>query len=123
MVRGTRFWERLGRVTFQAAVAGAFVFMILPIALVLWLSFFRNEILSLPPEGYSLRWYSEMFAQRQFIGHAKTQNHFLIGCNLVRAVADRTEHDGSIPHQCATAQSHELHMDSRLFNGIVFFEQ
>ena len=26
MVRGTRFWERLGRVTFQAAVAGAFVF-------------------------------------------------------------------------------------------------
>jgi putative spermidine/putrescine transport system permease protein len=41
--------------------------MVLPIALVLWLSFFRNEILSLPPEGYSLRWYSEIFAQRQFI--------------------------------------------------------
>ena len=72
MVRGTRFWERLGRVTFQAAVAGAFVFMILPIALVLWLSFFRNEILSLPPEGYSLRWYSEMFAQRQFISGFRT---------------------------------------------------
>ena len=67
MVRGTRFWERLGRVTFHATVAGAFIFMVLPIALVLWLSFFRNEILSLPPEGYSLRWYSEMFAQRQFI--------------------------------------------------------
>src|ERR1700716_1488861 len=67
MVRGTRPLERLGRATFQAAVTGAFVFMVLPIALVLWLSFFNNEILSLPPEGYSLRWYSEMFRQRQFI--------------------------------------------------------
>src|SRR3977135_2912637 len=67
MVRGTRPWERLGRATFRAAVTGAFVFMVLPIALVLWLSFFNNEILSLPPEGYSLRWYSEMFKPRQFI--------------------------------------------------------
>ncbi len=67
MVRGTGLRERLGRLTFDAAVAGTFVFMVLPIALVLWLSFFRNEILSLPPEGYSLRWYSEMLGQRQFI--------------------------------------------------------
>ena len=51
MVRGTRPLERLGRATFQTAVAAAFVFMVLPIALVLWLSFFNNEILSLPPEG------------------------------------------------------------------------
>src|SRR5438067_10056137 len=67
MVRGTRFSERLRRVTFQATVAGAFFFMVLPIALVLWLSFYNNEILSLPPEGYSLRWYREMLSQRQFI--------------------------------------------------------
>jgi putative spermidine/putrescine transport system permease protein len=67
MVRGTGLRERIGRLAFDAAVAGAFVFMVLPIALVLWLSFFRNEILSLPPEGYSLRWYSEMLGQRQFI--------------------------------------------------------
>jgi putative spermidine/putrescine transport system permease protein len=67
MVRGTGLRERIGRLTFDAAVASAFVFMVLPIALVLWLSFFKNEILSLPPEGYSLRWYSEMLGQRQFI--------------------------------------------------------
>src|ERR1039457_6716273 len=67
MVRGMRLRERLGRLTVDAAVVGTFVFMVLPIALVLWLSFFKNEILSLPPEGYSLRWYSEMLAQRQFI--------------------------------------------------------
>src|SRR5262249_12885699 len=34
---------------------------------VLWLSFFSNEILSLPPDGYSLRWYRSITAQRQFI--------------------------------------------------------
>jgi putative spermidine/putrescine transport system permease protein len=67
MVRGTGLRERIGRLTFDAAVVGTFVFMVLPIALVLWLSFFNNEILSLPPEGYSLRWYSEMLRQRQFI--------------------------------------------------------
>jgi len=67
MVRGTRALERLQRLVYSGAVGGTFVFMALPIALVLWLSFFANEILSLPPEGYSLRWYSEMFAQRQFL--------------------------------------------------------
>jgi putative spermidine/putrescine transport system permease protein len=67
MVLGTRLGERLGRMGFQAAAAGAFVFMVLPIALVLWLSFFNNEILALPPDGYSMRWYSAMFKQRQFI--------------------------------------------------------
>lgn len=67
MVRGTRARERLERLLFDTAVVGAFAFMVLPIALVLWLSFFTNEILSLPPEGYSLRWYSEMFVQRQFV--------------------------------------------------------
>jgi putative spermidine/putrescine transport system permease protein len=68
MVKGDRPRERFGRIAFRSAVVGAFAFMVLPIAMVLWLSFFSNEILSLPPEGYSLRWYSEMFAQRQFIG-------------------------------------------------------
>jgi putative spermidine/putrescine transport system permease protein len=67
MVRGMHWGARLGRLTFDAAVVGTFVFMVLPIALVLWLSFFSNEILSLPPEGYSLRWYGEMIRQRQFI--------------------------------------------------------
>jgi putative spermidine/putrescine transport system permease protein len=67
MVSGMHLAERLGRFAFDAAVVGTFVFMVLPIALVLWLSFFNNEILSLPPEGYSLRWYSAMFGQRQFI--------------------------------------------------------
>jgi putative spermidine/putrescine transport system permease protein len=67
MVRGTRPLERLERFAFDASVVAVFVFMVLPIVLVLWLSFFSNEILSLPPEGYSLRWYSAILAQHQFV--------------------------------------------------------
>ena len=86
MVPGTRLPERLRRFAFQGAVAATFVFMALPIALVLWLSFFANEILSLPPEGYSLRWYSEMFVQRQFMSGFWTSLHVALlatFCGLV----------------------------------------
>ena len=57
MVRGASFGERLGRLTFNGAVVVALGLVLTPIVLVIWLSFFSNEILSLPPEGYSLRWY------------------------------------------------------------------
>jgi putative spermidine/putrescine transport system permease protein len=67
MVRGSTVRARLARVVFAAAVVATFCFIIAPLVLVLWLSFFYNEILSLPPEGYSLRWYRAMFNQPQFI--------------------------------------------------------
>lgn len=67
MVRGTRLSERLGRVAFGVAAWGALAFIALPIVLVLWLSFFNNEILSLPPDGYSLRWYAALAQQPQFL--------------------------------------------------------
>jgi putative spermidine/putrescine transport system permease protein len=68
MVRGRDAGARLARLGLAAVVAIAFVIMVAPILLVVWLSFFSNEILSLPPEGYSLRWYAAMFGQRQFTG-------------------------------------------------------
>ena len=40
--------------------------MLLPIFFVCWLSFFKNEILSFPPEGYTLRWFSALWRQPQF---------------------------------------------------------
>ena len=86
MVRGAFLSERAGRVAFRAAVGATFVFMLLPIALVLWLSFFANEILSLPPEGYSLRWYREVFAQRQFLSGFRTSLNVALlatACGLV----------------------------------------
>jgi len=67
MVRGTRLSERLGRLAYGGAVAAGFGFLVLPILLVLWLSFFSNEILTLPPDGYSLRWYLALATKRDFV--------------------------------------------------------
>jgi putative spermidine/putrescine transport system permease protein len=67
MVRGRALGEWLGRLTFASAVSLALTLILAPLVLVVWLSFFRNEILSLPPEGYSLRWYGALAAQRQFV--------------------------------------------------------
>lgn len=66
MVTGVRFAERFGRLAYGGAVWAGFGFLLLPILLVLWLSFFSNEILSLPPDGYSLRWYEGLLAKREF---------------------------------------------------------
>lgn len=40
-------------------VAGVFtyVFMLLPVVLVIWMAFFRPAFLSFPPNGYSLKWF------------------------------------------------------------------
>src|SRR5262245_53037173 len=67
MVQGTTIGARLQRIAFNSAVVLTFAFIIGPIVLVLWLSFFYNEILALPPEGYSLRWYRAILTQPQFI--------------------------------------------------------
>jgi putative spermidine/putrescine transport system permease protein len=34
---------------------------------VIWLAFFRNEIVSFPPEGYTLRWFAAIFDQGKFV--------------------------------------------------------
>jgi putative spermidine/putrescine transport system permease protein len=67
MVRGRSWRERLGGLAFAGAVGLALTIILAPLVLVVWLSFFSNEILSLPPEGYSLRWYGALGAQRQFV--------------------------------------------------------
>ncbi len=67
MVRGRSLSERLGRVAFASFVVATLTLILAPLVLVVWLSFFSNEILSLPPEGYSLRWYRAIANQRQFM--------------------------------------------------------
>ena len=68
MVVGAQIGEQLGRIAFRAVVAVTFTFIVLPLLLIVWLSFVTNEILSLPPDGYGLRWYWVMLRQPQFIG-------------------------------------------------------
>jgi putative spermidine/putrescine transport system permease protein len=42
-------------------------FIMLPLVLVTWLAFFRQEIPSFPPEGYSLRWFRAIPGNDRFV--------------------------------------------------------
>ncbi len=42
-------------------------YMLLPLVFVIWLSFFRQEIPSFPPEGYSLRWFAAIPGNDRFV--------------------------------------------------------
>ena len=50
--------RRLGRLALNAAATTSFVFILLPLFFVSWLSFYAQEIPSYPPEGYTLSWYA-----------------------------------------------------------------
>jgi putative spermidine/putrescine transport system permease protein len=41
-------------------------FILLPLFFITWLAFFQQEIPSFPPEGYSLRWFSEVTRNKAF---------------------------------------------------------
>ncbi len=59
---------RIGRWALNGAAALALGFILLPLALVTWLAFFRQEIPSFPPEGYSLQWFGAVFNNKSFVG-------------------------------------------------------
>ena len=42
-------------------------FILLPLILVTWLAFFRQEIPSFPPEGYSLQWFGAVLSNKSFV--------------------------------------------------------
>jgi putative spermidine/putrescine transport system permease protein len=58
--------KRWPRHALRVVTAVSFAVMLLPIFFVCWLSFFKNEILSFPPEGYTLRWFRALWLQPQF---------------------------------------------------------
>jgi putative spermidine/putrescine transport system permease protein len=51
----------------NGAAAVALGYILLPLIFITWLAFFRQEIPSFPPEGYSLRWFAAMLDQRKFV--------------------------------------------------------
>src|SRR5258707_15101372 len=42
--------------------------ILLPLVLVTWLAFFRQEIPSFPPEGYSTQWFGAVLNNKSFVG-------------------------------------------------------
>lgn len=57
----------LGQAAVWAARAVAVSLLILPIALVIFLSFGADAFTVIPPIGYSLRWYRNIFLQPEFV--------------------------------------------------------
>jgi putative spermidine/putrescine transport system permease protein len=58
---------RLGRLALNASAGTTLAFILLPLVLVVWLAFFRQEIPSFPPEGYSVRWFPAILDNKSFV--------------------------------------------------------
>lgn len=56
-----------GRGAFLALVGAIYVFLMLPIAIVIALSFNAERSLQFPPQGFSLRWYVAFFQSEPFM--------------------------------------------------------
>jgi putative spermidine/putrescine transport system permease protein len=51
----------------NGAATVALAYILTPLTFVTWLAFFRQEIPSFPPEGYSLRWFAAILDQPKFV--------------------------------------------------------
>ena len=59
-----RFW---GRVALKGVAGLSLGFILMPLFFVSWLAFFKQEIPSFPPEGYSLQWFEAVTRQKNFV--------------------------------------------------------
>jgi putative spermidine/putrescine transport system permease protein len=57
----------LGRLLLRGSAAVTLAYILTPLAFVTWLAFFRQEIPSFPPEGYSLRWFRAIADNDRFV--------------------------------------------------------
>src|SRR5580765_2862552 len=57
----------LGRIALQGAAAITLAYILTPLVFVTWLAFFRQEIPSFPPDGYSLRWFYAIAGNDRFV--------------------------------------------------------
>lgn len=67
MVQGETVNERLARVFIALVNAVAIMITVVPLILVSWLSLIKNNILSLPVQGYTLDWFVAVWRQPQFV--------------------------------------------------------
>jgi putative spermidine/putrescine transport system permease protein len=54
------------RIAFGMLVAAAFVLILAPVAMVMVISVFRQEIVSFPPSGFTLDWYVNAWERQEF---------------------------------------------------------
>ena len=87
-----------GRWLLNGSAGLALAFILMPLIFVTWLAFFRQEIPSFPPEGYSLRWFGAILGNSNFtggfivsmqVGVAATLLGLIIGVPAALAIARR----------------------------------
>jgi putative spermidine/putrescine transport system permease protein len=66
-MRANRLRARAGRTLFLGVVAAAYCFLLLPLFVIVLASFNAGELLTFPPQGFSLRWYSHFFNSTPFM--------------------------------------------------------
>lgn len=59
--------RRFGRIALNGAAVVTLAYILTPLVFVTWLAFFRQEIPSFPPEGYSLRWFRAIAGNDRFV--------------------------------------------------------
>lgn len=62
-VLATSIWRFL----YYFIVLSVFLFMFTPVIFVFWVSFFENAVITFPPRGYSLKWFSNAWAAGAFL--------------------------------------------------------
>ncbi|HXJ84201.1 MAG TPA: ABC transporter permease [Candidatus Methylomirabilis sp.] len=74
---------RLGRFAFGIAVTAIYVFLLAPVAIIVFSSFNPTEANTFPPGGFSLRWYGKFLESERFVGSFR----FSLWLAVVAAVA------------------------------------
>ncbi len=59
---------RLSGVLYRCGIVIAYIFMLLPVFLLIVTSFFSDAIIKFPPSGLSLSWYENAFQRSEFLG-------------------------------------------------------
>jgi putative spermidine/putrescine transport system permease protein len=62
-----RITIKLGPLALRGSAAITLAYILTPLVFVIWLAFFRQEIPSFPPEGYSLRWFAAIADDDRFV--------------------------------------------------------
>jgi putative spermidine/putrescine transport system permease protein len=55
------------RAAYLTVVALVFLFMFTPLIFVLWVSVFKNQVVTFPPQGYTLAWFANAWANPAFL--------------------------------------------------------
>ncbi len=73
----------LRRFALDAAAIGSLGFILLPLFFVIWLAFFRDEIPTFPPSGYTLAWFRAIADNQSFLSGLITSVQVAVTATLL----------------------------------------